>query len=297
MKVLNVSKNKMKTLLIPIAIIVLGIVMFFVNKGFNFDIEFQGGVKMEIAMAGDVKTEEIKSYLETETGINPVIVQTTSKGVSIKTQPISEELKAQIFQKMQEKYQLDDNALISANAASASFGKRVQTKTIIFTLIAMLCILAYIAIRFEWRSAIMSIFALLVNILVMMAVYVIFQIPLNTTFIAAMLTVVGYSINDTIVMFDRVRENMKQYNPKKQMTVSKIVDIAVTDCMGRTLGTSLTTLVTIALLYFIGVSAVKEFAFPLIIGVLCGTFTSIFVAVPFWGAWKDAAYEAKKARK
>ena len=104
MKTLNVSKNKMKTLLIPVAIIVIGIVMFFVNNGFNFDIEFQGGVKMEIAM-DNVNTEEIKGYLEAETGINPVIVQTTSKGISIKTQPIDEELKAQIFQKMQEKYQ------------------------------------------------------------------------------------------------------------------------------------------------------------------------------------------------
>ena len=161
----------------------------------------------------------------------------------------------------------------------------------------MLCILAYIAIRFEWRSAVMAIAALFVNILVMMAVYVIFQIPLNTTFIAAMLTVVGYSINDTIVMFDRVRDNMKQYNPKKQITVANIVDNSITECMGRTINTSVTTLVTIVLLYFIGVSAVKEFAFPLIIGILCGTFTSIFVAIPFWGAWKDAAYEAKKARK
>ena len=289
---LNVTKNKTKTLLIPIAVIVIGIVMLFVNNGFNFDIEFMGGVKMEIAM-DNVNTAEIKEYLEAETGVNPIIVQTTSSGVSIKTQPIDEVKKAEIFTKMQEKYALEDDALLSENVASASFGKRVQTKTVLFTIIAILCILAYIAIRFEWRSAVMAVVALIINVLVMMSVYATFQIALNTTFIAAMLTVIGYSINDTIVIFDRIRENMRGYNPRKNITVSDVVNKSINECMGRTICTSITTLITILLLYFIGVTAVKEFAFPLIIGILCGTFTSIFVATPFWGAWKDAEYEAK----
>ena len=292
---LNVTKNKTKTLLIPIAVIVIGIVMLFVNNGFNYDIEFMGGVKMEIAM-DNVNTAEIKEYLEAETGVNPIIVQTTSSGVSIKTQPIDEVKKAEIFTKMQEKYALEDDALLSENVASASFGKRVQTKTVLFTIIAILCILAYIAIRFEWRSAVMAVVALIINVLVMMSVYATFQIALNTTFIAAMLTVIGYSINDTIVIFDRIRENMRGYNPRKNITVSDVVNKSINECMGRTICTSITTLITILLLYFIGVTAVKEFAFPLIIGILCGTFTSIFVATPFWGAWKDAEYEAK-ARK
>ena len=297
MKTLNVTKNKTKTLLIPIAIIIIGIVMFFVNNGFNYDVEFMGGIKMEVAMNGKVNTQEIKEFLEGETGVNPIIVQTTSSGVSIKTQPIEEEVKTQIFDKMQEKYSLEEDALLSTSSASASFGKRVQAKTLLFTLIALLCILAYIAIRFEWRSAVMAVFALFINILVMMSVYSTFQIALNTTFIAAMLTVVGYSINDTIVIFDRIRENMRGYNPRKNGTVSDVVNRSINECMGRTICTSITTLVTILLLYFIGVTAVKEFAFPLIIGITCGTFTSIFVATPFWAAWKDAEYEAKAQRK
>lgn len=297
MKTLNVVKNKTKTLLVPIAIIVIGIVMYFVNGGFNFDIEFMGGIKMEVAMDGTVNTSEIKEYLEAETGVNPIIVQTTSKGVSIKTQPIEEETKNQIFEKMQEKYSLEDDALLSVSSASASYGKQTQSKTVLFTLIAILCILAYIAIRFEWRSAVMAIVALVINILVMMSVYATFQTPLNTTFIAAMLTVIGYSINDTIVIFDRIRENMRGYNKKKHGTVSDVVNKSINECMGRTICTSITTLVTIILLYFIGVTAVKEFAFPLIIGIACGTFTSIFVATPFWAAWKDAEAEAKAIRK
>ena len=132
MKILNVTKNKTKTLLIPIAIIVIGIIMFFVHGGFNFDVEFLGGIKMEIAM-DNVNTSEIKEYLESETGINPIIVQTTSSGVSVKTQPIEEEKKNEIFNAMKEKYSLEDDALLSVSSASASFGKQVQTKTLLFS--------------------------------------------------------------------------------------------------------------------------------------------------------------------
>ncbi|MDY3928002.1 MAG: protein translocase subunit SecF [Clostridia bacterium] len=296
MKTLNVTKNKTKTLLVPLAIIVIGLIMFFI-KGFNFDIEFLGGIRMEVAMDGPVNTSEISDYLEQETGVNPIIVQTTSSGISIKTQPIEEEVKNQIFEKLQEKYNLDDDAMLSVSSASASYGKQTQGKTVLFTLIAMLCILIYIAIRFEWRSAVTAIVSLFINILVMMAVYAIFQIPLNTTFIAAMLTVVGYSINDTIVIFDRIRDNMRGYNAKKNGTVSDVVNRSINECIGRTICTSITTLVTILLLFIIGVSAVKEFALPLLIGITCGTFTSMFVATPFWGAWKDAEAEAKAAAK
>ena len=296
MKTLNVTKNKMKTLLVPIAIIILGIVMYFVHGGFNFDVEFLGGIKMEVAM-DNVNTSEIKEYLEKETGVNPLIIQTTSSGVSIKTQPIDEETKNEIFSLMKDKYSLEDDALLSVSSASASFGKQVQSKTLLFTLIAILCILAYIAIRFEWRSAITAVCALAINILVMFAVYAIFNISLNTTFIAAMLTVIGYSINDTIVVFDRIRENMRGHNRRKDGTISTLVDRSITECMGRTICTSITTLITILLLFIIGVTAVKEFALPLIIGITCGTFTSIFVATPFWGAWKDAEAEAKAVRK
>lgn len=198
---------------------------------------------------------------------------------------------------MKAKYNLSDEALLSESSASASFGKQVQSKTLLFTFIAILCILAYIAFRFEWRSAVMSVIALVINILIMMAVYAISYTPLNTTFIAAMLTVIGYSINNTIVVFDRIRENMKNRNPKRGITVSTIVNNSIKESMGRTLNTTITTLITIVLLYIIGVTSIKEFAFPLIIGVLAGAYSSIFIASTFWANWKENALNAKKQRK
>ena len=298
MKSINVTNNKIKYLLIPIIIVIAGIVMYFV-QGFNFDIEFMGGIKMQVNMGQTFKNEEVSSYLEEKTDVTPIIVQTVGDGTqaSIKTQPIEEEKKNEIYSALKEKYGLQDDAPMSVTSASASFGNQVQRKALIYTLIAILCILAYIAIRFEWRSAITAIIALIINIFVMMAVYTISYTPLNTTFIAAMLTVIGYSINNTIVVFDRIRENMKGYNPKTGETISELTNRSINESMGRTINTTLTTLITIVVLYIVGVQSIKEFAFPLIVGVLAGAYSSIFIASPWWAAWKESEEDAKKIKK
>lgn len=297
MKQINVTNNKVKYLLIPVVIVVLGIVMYFVRGGFNFDVEFMGGIRMQVNMQQTFNNEEVAKFLEKKTGITPIIVQTIGDGTqaSIKTQPIEEEKKNEIYSALKEQYNLEADEPMAVNSASASFGKNIQQKALVYTLIAIICILAYIAIRFEWRSAVTAIAALVINIFVMMAVYAITYTPLNTTFIAAMLTVVGYSINNTIVVFDRIRENMKGFNPRKG-SVSDIVNKSINESMGRTLNTTITTLITIVLLYILGVNSVKEFAFPLIVGVIIGAYSSIFIASPWWAAWKESEQAAKKQK-
>ncbi len=298
MKSINVTKNKIKYLLLPIIIVIAGIIMYFV-QGFNFDIEFMGGIKMQVNMGQSFNNEEVSKYLEEKTGITPIIVQTVGDGTqaSIKTQPIEESKKTEIYSALKEKYGLQDEEPMSVTSASASFGNQVQRKALIYTLIAMICILAYIALRFEWRSAISAVIALFINLAVMMAVYTISYTPLNTTFIAAMLTVIGYSINNTIVVFDRIRENMKGYNAKKGETISDITNRSINESMGRTINTTITTLITIVVLYIVGVPSIKEFAFPLIVGVLAGAYSSIFIASPIWAAWKESDEQAKKANR
>ena len=118
----------------------------------------------------------------------------------------------------------------------------------------------------------------------MLSVYAVFRIPLSTAFIAAILTVMGYSINDTIIIFDRIRENMRF---SKKETATEIAEKSIWQTFARTINTVCTTLITIVILYFMGVSAIKDFAFPIIVGILCGAYTSIFIASPWWGAWKD----------
>ena len=291
-------ENRIKFLALPLIIIVAGIVMYFVHGGFNFDIEFMGGIRMQVDMGQDVPNDDISELVSnvlSENGIDgKVTVQKSGESgnhVVIKTPPVEESMKDTIFNELKTQYSLGDEALMSVSSASASFGVEVQQKALLYTLLAIICILIYIAIRFEWRSAVMAVIALAINVLVMAAVYTITNIPLNTTFIAAMLTVVGYSINNTIVIFDRIRENMK--SRKKNITISELVNRSILETLGRTINSTITTLITIVAIYILGVSAIKEFALPLIIGIAIGAYTSIFIASTFWATWKEADMKAK----
>ena len=280
----DLTKNRWKFVLIPALIVIAGIVLYIVHGGFNFDVEFMGGIRMQVNMHTDFDNKEVADLIQektvdtvsakVQTGDNPQVAV-------IKTPPVDETVN------------LSDDDLLSVSSASASFGNEIQRKALLYTLLAIICILIYIAIRFEWRSAIMAVIALAINVLIMAAIYAITNIPLNTNFIAAMLTVVGYSINNTIVIFDRIRENTK--SRKKNETISEMVNRSVFETMGRTINSTITTLITIVLIYILGVSAIKEFALPLIVGILAGAYTSIFIASTFWASWKESDMKAKAA--
>lgn len=303
------------------------------NDGFfNFDVEFIGGTRMEIDLKQQFNNDEIAQLVQEATpeNVNAVIqkgntdttviikvpslgnapasnteaadtaadttasaapeADTTATGTN-QIRTVDDEMRENIINALKDKYQITDDNIISVNSASASFGKEVQTKAILFALIAIACILIYIAIRFEWRSAVMAVIALAINVFIMASVYTITYIPLNTTFIAAMLTVIGYSINNTIVIFDRIRENMKLR--KKNETISEMTDRSIRETMGRTINSTITTLITIVLIYILGASTIKDFALPLIVGIIAGAYTSIFLASTFWAVWKESDIQAK----
>lgn len=292
----NFVGNRWKFTLVPVAIILIGVIFYFINGGFNFDIEFLGGTRMQVELGTQYDNDELSSYILDETEVKVTVQKTTSDTQAIiKTPPIEDATKTKIVEAIKAKYSVGDDAVMSVSTASPSFGSEVQRKTLTFALLAIACILIYIAIRFELISALMAIVALAVNVVVMYAVYAITNIAMNTTFIAAMLTVIGYSINNTIVIFDRIRENMKRYGGKKDNTIADIVNRSISESLGRTINSTITTLITIVLLYIIGVTAIKEFALPLIIGIVIGAYTSIFVAGPFWAVWKQSKKDAKAA--
>ena len=291
----ELTKNRWKFVLIPALIVLAGIVFYIVHGGFNFDVEFMG-VRMQVNLHTDFDNSEIVDLVQKST--TDTVSATVQKGSNdqiavIKTPPIEDNVKNDIFNAIKEKYSLADEDLIGVSSASASFGLEVQRKALLYTLLAIICILIYIAIRFEWRSAIMAVLALAINVLVMAAVYAVTNIPINTTFIAAMLTVVGYSINNTIVIFDRIRENQK--SRKKNETIAEMTDRSIKETLGRTINSTITTLITIVLIYFLGVSTIKDFALPLIVGIIAGAYTSIFIASTFWAAWKESNMKAKAA--
>ena len=296
-KSFNFTKNKMKFLLIPVIVIVLGIVMYFVRGGFNFDVEFMGGIRMQVNVGTDFKNSEIEKIVEDATGLDTVIQAGSTSNIAIIKLPASEstekdeENKNKAFDALKKEYSLKDEALMSAQSADPSFGKEVQGKAVSFTLLAILFILIYIIFRFDLKSGVMAIFALVINVLIMAAVYTTTNIAINTTFIAAMLTVIGYSINNTIVIFDRIRENKRLR--KRGETIAQMTDRSISETMGRTINSTITTLITIVLIYILGVETIKQFALPLIIGIIAGAYTSIFVASTFWAAWEQSSANAK----
>lgn len=296
-KSFNFTNNKMKFLLIPVIVIVLGIVMYFVRGGFNFDVEFMGGIRMQVNVGTDFKNSDIEKIVEDATGLDAVIQAGSTSDIAIIKLPASEstekdeENKNKAFDALKKEYSLKDEALMSAQSADPSFGKEVQGKAVSFTLLAILFILIYIIFRFDLKSGVMAIFALVINVLIMAAVYTTTNIAINTTFIAAMLTVIGYSINNTIVIFDRIRENKRLR--RRGETIAQMTDRSISETMGRTINSTITTLITIVLIYILGVDTIKQFALPLIIGIIAGAYTSIFVAGTFWAAWEQSSANAK----
>jgi preprotein translocase SecF subunit len=178
-----------------------------------------------------------------------------------------------------DKYGLENTDLVNQQKFGPSIGKEIQGKAFLSVIIASLCMLAYITLRFELFFGLAAVAALIHDVLIGVAVYAILNIPINSSFIAAMLTIVGYSINDTIVVFDRIRENIKTTRKSK---FEDIIDMSISQTIIRSVNTSVTTLFAITSLYIFGVEAIKDFALPLIIGVVAGTYSSIFIASPIW---------------
>ncbi|MBQ7875994.1 MAG: protein translocase subunit SecF [Clostridia bacterium] len=183
---------------------------------------------------------------------------------------------------------------IGINTVKGTTSGRLIADTFKAVLLAVVLMLIYISIRFDFKSGVCAVMALAHDVLLMFGFYALFQHTMNTSFVAAVLTIIGYSINATIVVFDRVRENNKLM---RQESYDVKADKAITTSYTRTLFSSLTTLFTIGALYVLGVSSIREFALPIIVGIVCGAYSSLFVAPTFWAFWKDASDNAKKARK
>ncbi len=153
--------------------------------------------------------------------------------------------------------------------------------------------LIYIAIRFDFKSGVCAVAALAHDLIIMFGFYSVFQCTMNTSFVAAVLTIIGYSINATIIVFDRVRENVKTM---RKASFDEKADAAIRSSYTRTLFSSLTTLFTIGALYILGVSSIREFALPIIVGLVCGAYSSLFVAPTLWGLWNESSAKSAKAK-
>lgn len=264
-------------------VIVAGIIAFAIFGGLNLDLDFKGGTSIRINIGTEFNDEDIKAIVQEVVGSDQT-VQIQKSGdakteVDITTLEMGTEKRDQIIEKIKEKYDLEQSAVLESTNVSASASTKLIADAFKAIGWAVLFMLIYITVRFSFRSGIAAIAGLIHNILVMLAVYTIFKIPVNSSFIAAVLTIVGYSINDTIVVFDKIRENERT---DRRSRFSEVANKSLNQTLTRTLNTSLTTLFTILTLYLLGVDSIREFALPIIIGVIVGTYSSICISTPIW---------------
>ena len=260
------------------------------------DTEDNGLIKTQLVKSE--KTAPLKTYEFSEDDVRKTVdavakvkassVVKSEDGFVIKTNELDAKQASDVKQALADKY--GAIKVISEDKVSATVGSELLGSSLQALLIAAVLMLIYISFRFELLSGLSAVLALVHDVLIMLSMYAIFRLPVITSFIAAMLTIIGYSINATIVIFDRIRENTKYL---KKETFSNIVNTSIWQSMGRSINTTVTTLITIVMVYILGVTSVREFALPIIIGLLCGTYSSIFLAGSFWCLFRGKKADAK----
>ena len=282
-----------KKIWVSISIIIIVIGFLFVSiRGLNIGIDFQGGTEITMNFGHEFNKADVDNIIYK---YNPDAITTTANNgteLDIKATNFSTEKTNEMIKEIESTFNLSSDALVSQNEIGPSIGQQLTKGAIIALSIAVICMLIYVAIRFEFAYGISAIIALAHDALITISIYAIFNIPVNTPFIAAILTVIGYSVNDTIVIFDRIRENRKKM---KGESFDSIANKSLSQTMSRSINTTLTTLTTIVAMY-IFVPSIRDFAFPLIIGIVSGGCSSIFIATPVWCVIKNRK-SAKKIKK
>ncbi len=277
----SVMNNKKIYFAISLLLIIASIGSWLI-QGLSLDIDFTGGTTMYMNIGKEFDNNKISQIVQDSIGITPSTIQRSgAEGleVEIKMSEISSADRQKVFEAIQAEYGLTQDDLLSSENVSPTIGKELQNSAIWATIVAVILMLLYITVRFELFSGIAAIITLMQNVLIVVGMYSIFRLPINLTFIAAILTILGYSINDTIVIFDRIREN-KKHNSKASS--AELVNMSVRQSFLRSINTSVTTLFPVVILYFMGVPSIQQFALPLMIGIIVGTLSSLFVASPIW---------------
>lgn len=275
---------------VSIAVIVAGFIVMGINAyngkdALNYSLEFKGGT------ATTVTFNQKMSLEEADQKVTPVITEVTGSAVQVQTVQDSNEIifktntlnvdqRAALEDRLVSDFGVD-RSMITTETISSTISNEMKRDTIIAVLVAIACMLLYIRIRFsDIRFGVSSIAALMHDVLVVLAFYAAARVSVGNTFIACMLTIVGYSINASIVIFDRVRENLAEKS--RQETIEDVVNKSITQTLSRSIFTSLTTFVMVACLYVLGVTSIRDFALPLMVGIVCGAYSSVCIVGGLW---------------
>lgn len=282
---MKIIEHRKKFFILSLVVILIGFGAMFANQragrgALNWDVEFTGGTSLEIDLGEAYDMAELSDIITEETGQTaPQIQQVMGTNAAvIKLQSIDSMARVELMDALTAKYPSAD--LKEVNDISGTVSREMQKAAIKATAIAGIVMLLYISVRFrDFRAGGSAILALMHDVLVVLAAYAVFRIPVNNTFIAVLLTILGYSINSTIVIFDRVRENKYVYS--KAETAEKI-NKSVAQTLARSINTSLTTFFTVGAIYVLGVPSIKEFALPMMVGIVAGAYSSICISGSIW---------------
>ncbi len=287
----NFLGKRMLFFAVSAAILCIGFAGMFMNRSsiggaFNYSLDFQGGTSTNVTFNEDMSLERISAEVVpvVESITNSADTQTQkvagTNEVIIKTRTLSIEERQALDAALAEKFGVDE-ATITAESISGAISDEMKRDAIEATIIATIFMLLYIWVRFKnIRFAASAVIALLHDVLVVLACYALAKWSVGSTAIACLLTIVGYSINATIVIFDRIRENLRLAEPKKDL--SQIVNASITETFTRSINTSLTTFIMVFILFMMGVSSIREFALPLMAGIICGTYSSVCLTGALW---------------
>ena len=291
---------------ISVVVIVAGFVGMGVNKGngkgaLNLSLEFVGGTSTTADFGKDYTLEEIDEKIVPEvqkvTGDNDIQTQKiqNSNQIVLKTSSLDLQQREALNQALVDNFGVDESTISSTNISS-TISSEMTSDAVWAVVIATICMLIYIWFRFsDIRFAASAILALIHDVLIVLTCYALLRISVGSTFIACMLTIIGYSINDTIVVFDRIRETLKVKTAKDEDTLKEIADTSINQTISRSINTSLTTFVMVFLLWLLGVASIKDFALPLMVGVVSGTYSSICIAAGLWFTFKKNFSKKAKA--
>lgn len=283
-----------------IAIVILASFIF----GADLDIRFKGGTILSYSYAGEtgaVDLDEVKKQAEDILGDEVTVSEkynklTESNGFEISlasNQSVNSDVQAKLDEKLTEDFAEQEIKQLSITSVNASMGKEFFIKCLVAVGFGSLLMIVYIALRFKkisgWSAGVMAVIALFHDILMVYGVFIICRIPINDSFIAVVLTILGYSVNDTIVIYDRIRENKRLYGRTK--TIGEIVNDSINQTLTRSINTSVATVISMVVVCVVamvmGVESILSFALPMIAGLICGAYSSICIASPLWVVWQN----------
>ena len=299
----DISGHRTWWFLLSSIIIIAGIVCMVV-RGFNFGIDFTGGTIIDLKFDQPVTIADVRTSLG-KYGLDGSTIQlsgaqsdvTASEDVMIRTTDLEEDQRKEVMATLKD--DVGNYTVLREEKVGATIGGELITNAVEALLISWVLIIAYVAYRFEWKFGVAAVLALVHDILVVLGVFALTQRQIDSSFIAALLTIVGYSINDTIVIFDRIRENLKLHF-RRGGDVDVLVNTSIYQTLTRSLYTVFTVMFTTLALYFFGGETTKDFAFALLVGFGSGCYSSILIASPLWvtfRSWAEKKHAANVAAK